>query len=301
MKRLITSYLTEWKDSPNRKPLILKGARQVVKIYLIDKLGKSLFKCYLKVNLEKDSSLQHVFQYKKPQLIINELVALYNIPIIENETLLFIDEVQVLPDALVTLRYFYEEMPRLHIVAAGSLLDHSLNEMSFSMPVGRVEFAYLHPMNFVEFLMANSEDGLAQYLQVFQPGSYFSEAIHLQLLNWLRLYFFIGGMPDAVKIYSETKQIQEVEKVHSSILTSFQYDFSKYGTRKLQEYLFDSMVYCAGNVGHKIKYTNIHKSAHSSYIKDALQKLEWSRIIHLIRRTGSSKVPSNQFVDRYFY
>lgn len=301
MKRLLTSYLLEWKESPNRKPLILRGARQVGKTYLIDKLGKSSFKYYLKVNPEKDPSLQYVFQHKNPQLIINELTALYNIPIIENETLLFIDEVQVLPDALAALRYFYEEMPRLHIVAAGSLLDHILNEIPFSMPVGRVEFAYLQPMNFVEFLMANNENGLVQYLEAFQTELTFSEAIHLQLLNWLRLYYFIGGMPEAVKMYSETKQLQEVEKVHASILTSFQYDFSKYGTRKLQEYLYDSMVYSAGNVGHKIKYTNIHKTAHSSYIKDALQKLEWSRIINLVRRTGSSKVPINQYVDKDFY
>jgi hypothetical protein len=186
MKRVFEKYLDDWKENPRRKPLILRGARQVGKTYLVDHFGQSSFKFYLKVNPEKDSQLKSVFQQTNPRLIINELTALYNIPILENETLLFIDEVQVLPEAITALRYFYEEVPGLHVIAAGSLLDHMLNEISYSMPVGRVEFAYLYPMNFVEFLLANEQPGLVDYISNFDAGKSFSDAIHQQIKGWLR-------------------------------------------------------------------------------------------------------------------
>ncbi len=298
MKRLFESHLQSWKVSPNRKPLIIRGARQVGKTYIVDQLGKSSFKYYLKINPEKDAGLKSIFQLNNPQLIITELSALTNIPIIENETLLFIDEIQLLPEALVALRYFFEDMPGLHVIAAGSLLDHTLNELPYSMPVGRVEFAYLYPMNFVEFLMANNQNGLVDYLTVFTLEKTISEAIHQKISSWLRLYFFIGGMPEAVRIYAETENLLEIEKVHNAILTSFKYDFAKYGTRKQQEYLNECLEYVAGNIGRKVKYVNINKNAHSNYLKEALLKLELSRIIHLVRRTGSSKVPISQFVNK---
>jgi len=113
----------------------------------------------------------------------------------------------------------------------------------------------------------------------------------------LRLYYFIGGMPEAVKVYTQTENLLEVEKVHSGILTSLQYDFAKYGSRKQQEYLKDCLFYTANNIGKKVKYIRINKNAHSNYLKQALLKLELSRIVHLVRKTGSSNVPINQYVN----
>jgi predicted AAA+ superfamily ATPase len=298
MKRFIESYFQEWKTSPRRKPMIIRGARQVGKTYLVDKFGRENFKYYVKVNPETDSSVKSIFLSKNPQLIINELSALYNVPIVEGETLLFIDEIQLLPEALTALRYFYEDMPGLHVITAGSLLDHTLNEMPYPMPVGRVEFAYMYPLGFKEFLLANKQDGLIIYLNDYRFENSFSPALHKKLAEYLRLYFFIGGMPEAVKVYLETKSLMEVEKVHSEILTSFKYDFTKYGTRKQQEYLNECLEYSANNIGKKVKYVNINKNVHSSYLKEALLKLELSRIVHLVRRTGSSKVPINKYVDK---
>ncbi len=298
MKRLIESYLQEWKTNPRKKPMIIRGARQVGKTYVVDKFGRENFKYYLKINPEQDKNLKSIFQSKKPQLIINELSALYNIPLIEGQTLLFIDEVQLLPEAIAALRYFFEEMPGLHVIAAGSLLDHTLNELPYSMPVGRVEFAYMYPLNFKEFLVANNQGGLINYINDFVFGTPFSPALHQKITEFLRLYFFIGGMPEAVKTYIGTKNLIEVEKIHIGILTSFKYDFAKYGTRKQQEYLNDCLEYSGNNIGRKVKYVNINKNVHSTYLKDALLKLELSRIVHLVRRTGSSKVPINQFVDK---
>jgi len=297
MKRDIESYLNLWKESANRKPLIVRGARQVGKTFSIEAFGRKNFKHFLLLNPEQDNNLKIIFQSRNPVLIVNELTALYNIPIIEGETLLFIDEIQIIPEAIAVLRYFYEQMPGLHVIAAGSLLDHTLNEIPFSMPVGRVEFAYMYPLSFREFLMANNQEGLVDYMKGFELHQPFSEAIHQKLLEFLRLYFFIGGMPEAVKVYVETKNLTEVEKVHTSILTSFQYDFAKYGSRKQQEYLKDSLQYVAKNIGKKVKFSAINRNVHSSYIKDALLKLELSRIVHLVRKTKSSKVPINQYVD----
>jgi len=298
MQRTIEDYLLKWKDNPGKKPMIIRGARQVGKTYVVDKFGQNNFTHFLKVNPEKEEGLKTIFASKKPHQIVDELTALYNIPIIEGKTLLFIDEVQLLPEAIAALRYFYEEMPGLHVVAAGSLLDHTLNEMPQSMPVGRVEFAYMYPLNFMEFLLANQQNGLVKYMCDFRFDKPFSKAIHQQLLTWLRLYYFIGGMPEAVRVYSETKNLMEVQKVQSGILTSFKYDFAKYGTRKQQDYLNDCLEYSATNIGKKVKYVRINKNVHSGYLKEALLKLELSRIIHLVRKTSSSKIPITQFVDK---
>ncbi len=301
MKRFIGSYLSAWKINPYRKPLIIRGARQVGKTYVVDEFGKGNFKYYLKINPEQEEGLKTIFQSKKPQLIINELSALYGIPVTEGETLLFIDEIQMIPEAIAALRYLYEQMPGLHIIAAGSLLDHTLNELPYSMPVGRVEFAYMYPLNFQEFLLANKQEGILGYINAFSIDKPFSQALHQKILEYLRLYFFVGGMPEAVKVYTETKNLIEVEKVHSGILTSLQYDFAKYGTRKQQEYLKDCLVYSAKNIGKKVKYVNINKDVHSNYLKEALLKLEMSRIVHLVRMTKSSKVPINQYMDNYVF
>ena len=297
MKRDIESYFNLWKESVNRKPLIVRGARQVGKTFSIEAFGRKNFKHFLPLNPEQDNNLKTIFQSKNPTLIVSELTALYNIPIVEGKTLLFIDEIQFMPEAIAVLRYFYEQMPGLHIIAAGSLLDHTLNELSYSMPVGRIEFAYMYPLSFREFLVANNQKGLVDYMNNFELHQLFSKAIHQKLLEFLRLYFFIGGMPEAVKVYLESKNLTEIEKVHTAILTSFQYDFAKYGSRKQQEYLKDSLQYVSKNIGKKVKFSAINRNVHSLYIKDALLKLELSRIVHLVRKTKSSKVPINQNVD----
>ncbi len=298
MKRFIESYLLSWRSSPYRKPLIIRGARQVGKTYVVDKFGEEYFKYYLKINPEQEGNLKIIFQSKNPDLILNELSALYGIPIIEGETLLFIDEIQLIPEAIAALRYFYEQKPGLHIIAAGSLLDHVLNELPYSMPVGRVEFAYLYPLNFKEFLLALKQDGLIDYIDKFSFDKPTSQALHEKIIEYLRLYYFIGGMPEAVKVFAESNNLIEVEKVHMSILTSLQYDFAKYGTRKQQELLKECLIYSAKNVGKKVKYVNINKNVHSSYLKEAFLKLELSRIVHLVHKTESSKIPINQYEDK---
>jgi predicted AAA+ superfamily ATPase len=298
MYRKIEKHISDWKTSLYRKPLIIRGARQVGKTYTIEKFAKENFKHFLKINLEQDRNLQHVFESLNPQQIINELTAIYQVPIIDGETLIFIDEIQVSPNAIASLRYFYEQKPGLHVISAGSLLDITLNEMRYSMPVGRVDFAFMYPMTFSEFLIAIEENGLVKAIDDFASQKTIGIAIHKRLLELLRLYFFIGGMPEAVAHYVNEKELSGIEKIHSGLVQSIQFDFAKYGTRKQQEYLKDVLHYVANNIGSKVKYSNISTSVHSSLLKDAFLKLEMTRIIHLVRHTRSSSVPLTQLQDK---
>ena len=298
MYRKIEKYLADWKTSLYRKPLILRGARQVGKTYTIEKFAKENFKHFLKINLEQDRNLQHVFESLNPQQIINELTALYQVPIIDGDTLLFIDEIQVSPKAIASLRYFYEQKPGLHVISAGSLLDITLNEMQYSMPVGRVDFAFMYPLSFYEFLDAIDENGLLSAIDNFASQKTIGIAIHIRILELLRLYFFIGGMPEAVAYYVNEKELSGIEKIHSGLVQSIEFDFAKYGTRKQQEYLKDVLHYVANNIGTKVKYSNICTNVHSSLLKDAILKLEMTRIIHLVRHTRSSSVPLTQLQDK---
>lgn len=294
MYRNFEAYLLSWKNSNNRKPLIIRGARQVGKTYTVEKFAGEHFKHILKINLEQEKKLHNLFEQPKPQHIINELSALFNIPFIDGETLLFIDEIQFSTSAIAALRYFYEERPGLHVIAAGSLLDHTLNEMKYSMPVGRVEFAYMYPMSFTEFLTETGEKGVAEYIKNYQTHEKVSNTMHQHISELLRTYFFIGGMPEAVEYYIENRELSGVEKIHANLITSIEYDFAKYGTRKQQEFLADVLKYTATHIGQKVKYVQVNRNAHSSLLKDALLKLEMSRIIHLIRHTKSAEVPLTQ-------
>ncbi|MFO7790473.1 MAG: ATP-binding protein [Bacteroidota bacterium] len=298
MYREIEKYLSEWKESKHRKPLILRGARQVGKTYSVDKFAQENFSDYLKINIEQEQELHSIFTSRKPEVILNELSLIYNFTFREGECLLFIDEIQSCPEAIVSLGYFYKQNPDLHIIAAGSLLDHSLNEMSYSMPVGRVEFAYMYPMNFFEFLMANNKQGYVDYIKKYQIGEAISDALHKKISEYLRTYFFIGGMPEAVNYYVTENDLSGIEKYHANLISSIEYDFSKYGTRKEQEYLRDILRYTANNIGKKVKYTHVNRHAQSKHLKEAFLKLEMSRIIHLVRHTKASEVPLKQLENQ---
>ena len=291
MKREIYTELCNWKDRENRKPLIMRGARQVGKTWILEKFARSHFPHVVKINFEERIEMKLIFKDFDVDRILDELSILFSIEIIPGKTVLFFDEIQACPEAIVSLRYFYEKHPGLHIVAAGSLLDFTLEEMNHAMPVGRVEFCYMHPMNFKEFLLALSQDKLISYIENYAPGSDFSQIIHEKLLSLLRTYLFVGGMPEAVQAYITTKQLPQVERIQSNILTALQYDFAKYGTRKQQEHLLSVFRYCARNVGQKAKYARIDRDVRSVNLKRAFKQLQMSRLIHIVHHTGANRVP----------
>jgi len=285
MKRFFTEYLNRWKVRKNRKPLIIRGARQVGKTYIVDKFGKNNYEEYIKINFEETPELKDFFRTNDVIQIKQNLEVYFGKKILANKTLIFLDEIQVCPEAIVTLRYFYENLPKIHIIVAGSLLDHALNEMKYSMPVGRVEFGYMYPMNFYEFLWALKEDSILDFLRNYSPEKEISFPIHQKLMKILRLYYFIGGMPESVKVYVENNNLRDVEIVHESIIKSLEFDFAKYGTRSQQEILVKLLRYIPKSIGKKFKYSNAVPEVRSETVKKVLQLLKMSRIVNLVLYT----------------
>ena len=173
--------------------------------------------------------------------------------------------------------------------------------MKSPMPVGRVEFLHMYPMNFKEFLMAINQEKLVSYIEEFDFKKPFSEVIHNQISQYLRFYFFIGGMPAVVKTYAENDKLSEIQRIHNNILTSIQYDFAKYGTRRQQEYLQIVLKYCGRYPGRKIKYSNIDREIRSTYLKESIKKLELSRIIHTVKHSNARKVPLTEHAKEDVY
>ncbi len=291
MYRQLIEYLKHWKNKTHRKPLILRGARQTGKTYLVRQFARQEFDIFLEVNFERDLDLCSLFKHNDITTIIASLEIYFNKKIIPGKTLLFFDEIQVCPPAIAQLRYFYEQLPHLHIIAAGSLLDFTLRDFQYSMPVGRVEFAYLYPMNFYEFLRAIDQLSLLEFLQNFDIHTNIPGPVHNRALQFLSLYYLTGGMPEAVSVYKSTGSLKDVENVHESILTSLQYDFAKYGTRKQQEILIKLLRFLPKALGRKFKYVSVDKNLRSDEIRKALFLMEQARIVHLLYHSSALNPP----------
>lgn len=291
MRRVAENELIAWKDRIGRKPLIVRGARQVGKTYLVDAFGKSHFPSILTVNLEQKEELHPLFTRMEARRIVQELSLFFNQPIVPGQTLLFLDEIQACPKAIACLRYFREEMPDLHVIAAGSLLDFSLREFKHSVPVGRIEYLHLNPMTFQEFLRAIGEDTLACRLDGYHMGEDIGDAVGVKLRDLLRVYFFVGGMPSAVAMYVERHDLLEVQRTLASIATTLQDDFAKYGTRAQQRNMRQVLRYVPRNIGRKVRYVNISRDVRSEELRTAIELLELSRIVTLVRHTSANGIP----------
>jgi len=291
VKRVAENELLAWKDRTGRKPLIVRGARQVGKTYLVAAFGKDHFRSVLTVNLEQKEEIHPLFGRMEARRIAQELSLYFNQPIQPGHTLLFLDEIQACPKAIACLRYFHEEMPDLHVIAAGSLLDFSLREFKHSMPVGRIEYLHLHPMTFREFLRAMGEDAVASHLEEYHIADDLGDAAHLKLRDLLRVYFFVGGMPSAVAAYVERRDLLEVQRILAFITTTLQDDFAKYGTRAQQRNMRQVLRYVPKNIGRKLRYANITREVRSAELRTALELLELSRIVTLVRHTSANGIP----------
>jgi len=290
MDREAYVFLQHWKQRTNRNPLIIRGARQVGKTYLVEQFANE-FETFIKINFEEQPEYIELFQTNDVETILKNIGFDFKIKIEPQKTLLFLDELQACPEAIPTLRYFYEKIPELYVITAGSLLDHILNELNYSMPVGRVEFMYLYPLSFKEFLVAGGNDMLVEYLISYDLNEPVSGVIHNKLLKLLRNYFFVGGMPEAVKTFYSMSDLLEVERVHESILSSIELDFTKYSKNNQSEYLRQVFRFVPKGIGKKVKYVNINSSVKSSYLKQAIIKLELSRIVNRVMSTSSPIMP----------
>ncbi|MBS0606956.1 MAG: ATP-binding protein [Verrucomicrobia bacterium] len=290
MRRTLESELKKWKSSPHRYPLLLRGARQVGKTYLIEQFGKD-FESFEIVNFEAQPEAAACFETVKPIEIIQKLELLTKRPIRPGKTLLFLDEIQICPNAIIALRYFKETMPDLHVIGAGSLLEFSLVEGRFSFPVGRVQFIYLHPVSFQEFLAASGDEKLLSILENCTPEDPPPPAVHSDLIRRAKEYFIIGGMPAVVSQFMTTRSLLEQSRIQDLLLATYRADFGKYATEAEQKYLrilFDGIPY---QVGGQFKYATIDPHIKSRELKAALEQLRMAGLVYPILSTSASGIP----------
>lgn len=289
MDRLIHTHLLEWKLNESRKPLILRGARQVGKTTSVRKLGE-LFEHYVEVNFEKLLSVHSIFsQDLDPHRIIQDLQLLLNVRIEEGKTLLFLDEIQACPRALLALRYFYEGIPNLHVVAAGSLLDFAIDEIG--LPVGRISHLYVYPMTFIEFLWAQEERRLASLICNQTAKLAISASIHTKLLRLLGEYIAIGGMPEAVKSWRDHKSYQQCLSIHRELISAYGQDFQKYAKGAQVKYVDLLFQQIPSQIGQSFQFHRVESDLRKRELKPALELLHKAGIVHPIYHTAAQGTP----------
>ena len=291
MRRDIEKELILWKAQKEKYPLIIRGARQVGKSYLVETFGKTHFQNNVIVNLEFQPQLKDCFKSLDPSEIINKLQLILGVQIKEDNTLLFLDEIQECPQAIMALRYFKEKMPKLSIIAAGSLLEFVMRSPDFKMPVGRIQFLYLEPMSFSEYLDAAGNQNLREFISDVKLTDSIDDVIHKKLLELLRIYIIVGGMPAALTEYLSSKDLMNCQRIQTALLQTYRSDFGKYAKISQHKYLqkvFDAAPRMAGQ---RIKYSNIDPDTRSRDLKNALNLLTLAGIVRPIYLTKASGLP----------
>lgn len=295
MKRFIDNALLQWVEDLERKPLLLRGARQVGKTFAARKLGKT-FKSFVEINCEEMTNCYSVFEKDlNPHRIIQELSLLIGEKIIPGETLLFLDEIQEVPRVITALRYFYEKLPQLHVIAAGSLLDFALEKIG--MPVGRVDSAYVYPLSWIEFLLARKNEMLCYAILEHSIESPMGEAIHQQLIELLGEYFAIGGMPKVVSLWIEKQDAFQCFKVQRSLLDTYRQDFEKYAKKyqiKYVELLFDQIPY---QLGRKFQFSALPGDYRKRELMPCFDLLVKANMLHPIIHTAAHGLPLGAEAD----
>lgn len=301
MHRFLMEQLKEWATRQSRKPLVMRGARQVGKSYLVRMFANDSFESLAEVNFEQMPDVAELFGSKNPKMIIAHLESKLNQSIVPGKTLLFLDEIQAAPEVFAVLRYFYEQMPSLHVVAAGSLLEFVLEEHTFSMPVGRIEYMHLGPMTFEEFLLALGKPKLLEFVQKYSLAESIPVSIHNDLMILIKDFCVIGGMPEAVQIYVNSGSYLDCERVAANILSTYRDDFAKYGQRvnsRRIEKVFSKVPLL---IGQKFMYTNVDREEKSRDLKQALHLLEMARVVYRVLHTDANGLPLGAEInERYF-
>ncbi len=299
MERLLMPKLEEWAKKNDRKPLIIMGARQVGKTWLMHEFGRNNFRDVFYLNFENTPGMEDLFSGEiRPQRIIDYLSALHGKRIVANETLLIFDEIQEVPRALTSLKYFAEEAPEYAICCAGSLLGIALHKNT-SFPVGKVEFLTLEPLSFEEFLLANDEKPLLSQINTHDVEPLpilFTE----KLIDYLKQYFIIGGMPAAVKKWIESRDFNAVENVQSAILMSYEQDFSKHAPQHLVpkiRHIWNSIPGQLARENKKFLYGLAKEGARAREYEDALMWLKDSGLIRQLYRTTQAIFPLKAYID----
>lgn len=300
LPRLIDSYLSDWAESSVRKPLLLRGARQVGKSCAVRNLA-SKFKTFIEINFERNPEFNEVFKKNLDvDRILTEISILTKTSITDGETLLFFDEIQMSREAIMSLRFFKEDRPGLHVVAAGSLLEFTLAEIP-TFGVGRIHSMFMYPMTFDEFLTANNETLL---IEARNKASYLeplSESLHNKLVELFRFYLLVGGMPEAVAKWVETGDYLKCQKVLDDLIVGYEQDFAKYRKKINVELLQKVFRSSALQLTKKFTYADVIGNYSTYEIKDAVNLLCMAGLLTPVKRTDANGIPLGSEVnDRYF-
>lgn len=304
MKRDIYKHLEEWKLSPRRKPLILNGARQVGKTHALKYFGKAFYENVAYLNFEKDEKLAQYFEGTlDPKQLIQILSIHIEVEIKPLETLLVLDEIQECPKALNSLKYFCEEANEFHIAAAGSLLGVK-TARSEGFPVGKVNFLHMYPLTFFEFLNAVGHEKTRAFLEEYATMDPFQNPLHEKLIQLLKVYFFVGGMPEAVAEYGKTGNLNIVREIQLEILSAYEKDFAKHAPP--QELMKITTVWKQvhrqlAKENKKFIFSAIRKSARGRDYEDAIQWLADAGLIHKSHLVESPKFPLSAYADHHIF
>ena len=290
MKRESYNYLIEWKKSNGRMPLIIRGARQIGKTTTVRQFGET-FDNIVELNFEQQPTLYPFFEGDlEPHKILTDLrLILPNLNITPGKTLLFLDEVQACPRVLIALRYFYELMPELHVIAAGSLLDFATEQVG--MPVGRVQFLRMYPMSFKEFLWALGENVLADSILTRDPSNPFISVVHEKALRLFGEYIAIGGMPKAVQIWRDEKNYHRCQEVHHDLIRAYKQDFEKYARKSQIHYVEHLFQEIPSQLGGKFQFSKIPGDYRKRELAPALKLLEKANVVTRVQQTTANGFP----------
>lgn len=297
MERSIYSSLKKWKDSPTRKPLILQGARQVGKTYILKEFGAREYSEVVYINCDDNNDMQNMFVDYDVDRIIRSMSAISGISIKPSTTLLILDEIQEVERGLASLKYFCEKAPEYHVAVAGSLLGITLHEGT-SFPVGKVDMLYMYPMDFEEFLLAMGKEQLVELLRNNSWAAL--TPLRGMLTELLRQYYFVGGMPEAVKTYVERGDIWEVRSIHSKIIDAYRNDMSKHVPKQQVQRInmvWNSIPSQLARDNKKFIYGALRKGARANDFEIAIQWLVDSGLVHKVHRISKPVVPLKFYED----
>ena len=301
MQREITNDLIKWKDAKNRKPLIIHGARQVGKTYIVKQFGKEYFDNLVYVNFETNKELSSQIEESiDAKYIINKLELFYGEKIIPGKTLIFFDEIQANERALTSLKYFCEDAQEYHIIAAGSLLGIAINRENYSFPVGKVQMINMYPLSFKEFLIAIGKENLIKEIEEhFNNNEKMDKIIHDLCLKLYRTYLIVGGMPEVVQTYLTEQKVIATIDIQAEILSSYERDMTKYADNSLSNRIisaFDSIPVQLAKDNQKFQYKVISKGGTSSIFGEAILWLKNSGIVNQVYKANAI-VPIEMYKD----
>jgi len=304
MKRNLLGDLKRWKDSPTRKPLLVKGVRQCGKTWLLEEFGRICYSDTAYFNFEGNAALSARFEGDfDVHRIVSELGILRQKAIVPGETLIIFDEIQFCNQALTSLKYFCENAPEYHVVCAGSLLGVALSK-PLSFPVGKVDFLTLRPMSFEEFLLANGEEMLCEHLRALSPHEKVSELFTERLETLLKTYYIVGGMPEAVQVWLDTHDIAALEKVQQSILNSYELDFAKHAPSKdfpKLAAIWRSIPLQLAKESSKFIFSQVKQSWRAKDLEDALEWLLSAGMVHKVTKIEKPFIPLSAYEDQSFF